>query len=138
MPTAGWSHLLEPFHDPQGVVCLNNSIIWGFLSFLLFLQVMMVIWFTFIVKIVLRMFQGKPAEDVRSNSEAEDSEEEAEDVDETERPQYLEREVDAEAINWTARASAAKVSSSGGSVHFRGHTDRKELLNRIGCDKQIE
>ncbi|TQV95681.1 hypothetical protein V2A60_000868 [Cordyceps javanica] len=138
-PTSGWSHLLEPFRDPQGLVCFNNNITYAFLSFLLFLQVMMIMWFMVIVKIIMRMLQGKPAEDVRSNSEAEDSEiEEVEDLDELERPQYLEKEVDAEAINWTARASAAKVSSSGGSVHFRGHTDRKELLNRIGCDKQIE
>ncbi|ATY64411.1 TRAM1 & fumonisin [Cordyceps militaris] len=138
IPTSGWSHLLEPFRDPQGVVCFNNNITYAFLSFLLFLQVMMIMWFTFIVRIVVRMFQGKPAEDVRSNSEAEDSEEQAEDTDEMGRPQYLEMEVDAEAINWTARASAAQVSSSGSSVHFRGHTDRKELLNRIGCGKQIE
>lgn len=98
----------------------------------------MIMWFMFIVKIIMRMFQGRPAEDVRSNSETEDLEGEAEEVDKLDRPKYLEKEVDAEAMNWTARASAAKVSSSGGSMHFRGHMDRKELLNRIGCDKQIE
>ncbi|KAM3469189.1 hypothetical protein MY5147_007233 [Beauveria neobassiana] len=84
VPTSGWSHLLEPFRDPKGVVCFNNNII---------------------------------------NSEAEELGEEREDVDEAERPQYLQQEVDAEAINWTARASAAKMSSSGGSLHFRGYAD---------------
>lgn len=138
VPTSGWSHLLEPFHDPKGTVCFNNNITYAFLSFLLFLQVMMIMWFVFIVKIVIRMFQGKPAEDVRSNSEAEDSGEEIEDEEDMQRPQYLEREVDAEDINWAARTSAAKVSNSGGSIQFRGHSDRKELLNRIGCEKQID
>ncbi|KAJ2979968.1 hypothetical protein NQ176_g2932 [Zarea fungicola] len=51
----GWSHLLEPFVDPQGIV-------------------MMVIWFTFIVKIIMRIVKGKAAEDLRSDDEDEDKE----------------------------------------------------------------
>ncbi|PQK15788.1 hypothetical protein BB8028_0006g01100 [Beauveria bassiana] len=65
VPTSGWSHLLEPFRDPKGVVCFNNNIMYAFLSFLLFLRVMMIIWFMFVVKIDMRMFRGKVAEDVR-------------------------------------------------------------------------
>ncbi|KAJ3484022.1 hypothetical protein NLG97_g7160 [Lecanicillium saksenae] len=137
VPTAGWSHLVDPFLDPKGTVCLNNNIMYAFLSFLLFLQVMMIMWFMFIVKIVVRMFQGMPAEDVRSNSEAEEDEVDVTDS-ESERPPYLEEDVDAASLNWSGRASATKANSSGGSLHFRGHSDRKELLNRIGCEKQIE
>ncbi|KAJ6788098.1 hypothetical protein PWT90_05051 [Aphanocladium album] len=137
VPTTGWSHLVEPFLQPEGTVCLNNNIMYAFLSFLLFLQVMMIIWLLFIVKIVVRIFQGKPADDVRSNSEAEEEEDEVTDA-ESGRPRYPEEEVDGESLNWSARATATKSKSPGGSLHFRGRSDRKELLNRIGCEKQIE
>lgn len=64
-----WSRLLEPFVDPQGIVCWSNNAMYGFLAFLLSLQVMMVIWFTFIVKIIMRIVQGQAAEDLRSDEE---------------------------------------------------------------------
>lgn len=147
IPTTGWSHLLEPFRNPSGVVCLNKNVMYAFLSFLLFLQVMMIMWFTVIVQIIMRMLRGKRAEDLRSNSEAEESEEEEEvEEDEPEQPRYLEKECVGEAIDWTARERRGGVtnlkgtgsSSSSSGVSFPGRRDRKELLNRIGCEKQIE
>ncbi|KHO00581.1 TRAM1-like protein & fumonisin [Metarhizium album ARSEF 1941] len=151
IPTAGWSHLLEPFRNPSGVVCLNKNVMYAFLLFLLFLQVMMIMWFTVIVQITMRVLQGKRAEDLRSNSEAEESDEEDEvGEDEPEQPRYLEKECVGEAIDWTARERRGGVTkgtgggggggggSSSSSVSFPGHRDRKELLNRIGCEKQIE
>ncbi|KAG8417039.1 Sphingosine N-acyltransferase lag1 [Metarhizium acridum] len=142
IPTTGRSHLLEPFRNPSGVVCLGHGIMYVFLSFLLALQAMMIMWFTVIVRIVVRMLQGKRAEDLRSNSEAEESDqvEEMED-DGPQQPRYLEKECVGEAIDWAARerrAAGARGTGNSSGVSFAGHRDRKELLNRIGCEKQIE
>jgi acyl-CoA-dependent ceramide synthase len=115
---------------------------YAFLSFLLFLQVMTIMWFTFIVQIIMRMLQGKRAEALRSNSEAEESDQE-EDVEgeEADQPRYLEKECVGEAIDWTARERRGGVTKGTGSssgVSFPSRRDRKELLNRIGCEKQME
>ncbi|TQV91756.1 TRAM1-like protein & fumonisin [Cordyceps javanica] len=63
------SRFLEPFVDPSGMVCFTKNIAYGFLAFLLSLQLMMVVWFTFIVKIILKILKGERAEDVRSDTE---------------------------------------------------------------------
>ncbi|QPG96715.1 hypothetical protein C2857_005076 [Epichloe festucae Fl1] len=155
IPKHGWLPLWEPFFNPTGTICFNNNIMYAFLSFLVFLQAMMVVWFVVIMRIMLRMLQGKRAEDVRSNSEAEDTDEEKiekqEDGYGPAQPDYLE-ECDAEGIDWKARerrtgvikttttssSSSSSSVSSVSSVSFPSHRDRKELLNRIGCEKQIE
>lgn len=105
----------------------------------------MVVWFMMIVQIMIRMLRGKRAEDVRSNSEAENTDEEEIKKQENDhgpaQPEYME-ECDAECIDWKARERRTGViktsSSSSSSVSFPSHLDRKELLNRIGCEKQIE
>lgn len=144
IPKHGWSHLWEPFFNPTGTICFNNNIMYAFLSFLVFLQAMMVVWFMMIVQILVRMLRGKRAEDVRSNSEAENTDEEEIEKQENDhgpaQPEYME-ECDAEGIDWKARerrTGVIKTNSSSSSVSFPSHLDRKELLNRIGCEKQIE
>ncbi|GAB0133143.1 hypothetical protein EsDP_00001558 [Epichloe bromicola] len=113
----------------------------------LFLPAMMVVWFTVIVQIMIRMLRGKRAEDVRSNSEAENTNEG--EIEKQEhgygpaQPEYQE-ECDAQGIDWKARERRTGViktsssSSSSSSVSFPSHRDRKELLNRIGCENKIE
>lgn len=134
-----WSHLLEPFRDPAGTVCWNDNIMFGFLSYLLILQVMMVIWSTFIVQVAVRVLQGNSAEDIRSDDEGGEGEEEEE--SEYEEVQPLEKEVGVEAIDlkgWERRHAVKRAASSSG-VSLPGPSDRrKELLNRIGCEKQID
>lgn len=98
----------------------------------------MILWFTFIVRIVMGVLQGKPAEDVRSDTE---EDEQLSDSEEDQVDGHLERECSAEAIDWSGwerrRGESAQISGSSG-FSFAGHRERKELLNRIGCEKQID
>ena len=74
----------------------------------------------------------------RSDDEgAEEEEEEDEDEFIYEEAQPLEQEVGVEELNlknWERRTGMKRPASSSG-VSLPGHSDRKELLGRIGCDK---
>ena len=132
----GQSHLFEPFRNPAGTVCFNDNIRFGFLAYLLVLQVLMLIWSCSIIRVVVRVLKGNGADDIRSDEEADMEEEESE----YEEIQPLEEEVGVEEIDfkgWKRRTGARKVASTGG-VSLSGHSDHKELLNRIGCEKQID
>jgi acyl-CoA-dependent ceramide synthase len=135
----GWGYLLEPFRDPVGTVCWNRKIWWGFLSCLLFLQVILIIWFGMVLRVAVRVLSGGSADDVRSDDEGGEEEEDEEEF-EYEEAQVLEEEVGVEAIDlkgWERRTGVKRPASSS-AVSLPGHSDRKELLNRIGCEKQIE
>ncbi|KAI9676122.1 MAG: sphingosine N-acyltransferase lag1 [Caeruleum heppii] len=138
-----FSHLWQPFRDPEGLVCWDNQIKWGFLTMLLALQVITLIWFGMIMRVAWRVVKGGTAEDSRSDDEGEDDEM----MDESEPSPYqvgvsvppLEEEVGVEAIHLRGRTSPSRrlrkgVGSASG-VTLPGHSDRKELLGRIGCDK---
>ncbi|KAI2626563.1 longevity assurance proteins LAG1/LAC1 [Hypoxylon sp. NC1633] len=132
---SGWFHLLEPFRNPAGTVCMDDGIRVGFLLFLLFLQVIMIMWSVFIVQVAVRVLKGDNAEDVRS-----DEEEEGEDGAEDDEPQAFEEEVGVESIDFEAwkRRTGTKATTTSTGLSLPGHSDRKELLNRIGCEKQID
>lgn len=133
----GMSHLLEPFRDPTGMVCWSDNIMLGFLAYLLILQCMMFIWSFSIVQVAMRVLQGKGADDIRSDAEEGDVEEGDLEYEEA---QSLEEEVGVEAIDfngWKRRNGTKRVATSSG-VRLSGHRDCKELLNRIGCEKQID
>ena len=143
-PDRFW-HLLEPFRDPEGIVCFNHQIKWGFLSALLFLQGIMLLWFWLILIVAVRVLRGGQADDVRSDDEGEGVEEFHDDmsdtIDEVEPPPY-EEEVGVEAINLKGRTSKTsknryRKGASASGVSLPGHSDRKELLGRIGCDKGV-
>lgn len=143
-PPNRYAHLLEPFRDPEGVVCWDNRVGWAFLSTLLFLQCILLLWFWMIVRVALKVVRGGQADDVRSDEEGEDEEEEEEVFEEE--PLPYEEEVGVESINLKGRVSNAsktrglsykKGSSSATGVSLPGHSDRKELLGRIGCDKGV-
>jgi len=101
-----------------------------------------------IVKVAIRVLKGGDADDVRSDDEGEDEEElldekiisTIEQIDEMELPPY-EEEVGVESINLKGRNfntnKYKKTTSSASGVSLPGHSDRKELLGRIGCDKGI-
>ncbi|KIW76218.1 hypothetical protein Z517_10964 [Fonsecaea pedrosoi CBS 271.37] len=74
-----WDHLIQPFKNPVGLVCWNNSIKWTFLSMLFALQVILLIWFGMIVRVAYKVITGRGAEDVRSDDEDEDEDEEVSD-----------------------------------------------------------
>ncbi|RYP35645.1 hypothetical protein DL768_010983 [Monosporascus sp. mg162] len=128
-----WSHLLDPFRDPSGTVCSNDNIMFGFLCYLLILQVIMVMWFVLIVRVAIRVLRGSGAEDVRSDDEMEVDAEHLV-------AQPIEEEVGVEDIDlkqWERRTRVKGITSST-AISLSGHGDRKELLNRIGCEKQID
>ncbi|KAF4124347.1 Acyl-CoA-dependent ceramide synthase, partial [Geosmithia morbida] len=134
-PSEGWSHLLEPFRDPAGTVCMTDGITHGFLVFLLGLEVVICVWSFFIIRVSVRVLKGAPAEDVRSDVEGE--EEEKVEYDEVE---AIAEDVGIESVDLRSRERSAgrKGSSSSRVSGVRTHSGRKELLNRIGCEKQID
>ena len=134
-----WFHLLDPFVDPAGTVCMNDGIRNGFLLFLLVLQVMMFVWLYSIVKVAMRVIRGHGAEDVRSDGEAEEEagDEEAWHCVEDRR---LEMEVGVEGFDlkaWEGHRNSGKgcVSSTGVTMPL---SEAKAVLNRVGCEKKIE
>ena len=131
---------MQPFLDPEGTVCFNNKIRLGFLGTLLALQVITIMWYVLIVRIAWRVVKGGNADDERS-----DDDEEAVPIGELEEHKQglaeplLEEEVGVESLSFKNRGSPAwklrKGQASTSGVTLPGHSDRKELLGRIGCDK---
>ncbi|KAK7756516.1 Sphingosine N-acyltransferase lag1 [Diatrype stigma] len=132
-----WGHLLEPIKEPAtGTVCFTESVLNVFLFCLLFLQAITIFWFFMIIQVAIRVLKGAGAEDIRSDDEGE----EEEDCYEYEEAQPYEEEVGVEAIdlkNWERRTGVKRTATSSG-VSLPGHSDRKELLGRIGCEKQVD
>ena len=136
---AGYGYLIAPFRDPEGLLCQTTGVTVTFLTMLLSLQIIFLVWFWMILNLAWRVVTGNTADDPRSDNE--DSEE---DDIETESQEKLlkppvEEEVGVEDLVLGGRlTNSTKVfqkgpsSSSGVSLPH----DRKELLGRIGCDKQ--
>ncbi|KAM4065560.1 TLC domain-containing protein [Hirsutella rhossiliensis] len=120
----GLYYLIEPFLSPTG-------------------RLITIIWFTMIVRVAIKVIRGDGAEDTRSDDEGEEEEDEEEEVDDEfvyEEAQPLEEEVGVEALDlkgWERRTGVKRQANSSG-VSLPGHSDRKELLGRIGCEKQVE
>ncbi|KAI0475977.1 putative longevity-assurance protein [Xylariaceae sp. FL0804] len=133
----GWGHLFEPFSNPEGKICFSQSVANAFLYTLLGLQVITIAWGFLIVRVAIRVLKGGSADDIRSDDEAEDDEDEEFEYEEA---PPLEEEVGVEALDlrgWERRTGVKRAASSTG-VSLPGHSDRKELLGRIGCEKQVE
>ena len=103
-----------------------------------------------IVRVAINVLKGGEADDVRSDDEGDADEEEEmteklmfameEQLEEFDEPQPFEEEVGVEAINLKGRTSNTRYRKSTGhasGVSLPGHSDRKELLGRIGCDKPL-
>ncbi|KAK4221658.1 longevity-assurance protein [Podospora fimiseda] len=140
-PKEGWSHLLEPFKDPAGTVCFTRGVWTSFLTFLVALELVICAWSFFIFRVTLRVLKGASAEDVRSDGEDEESDV----VEEWEEEEVVEEEeVGVDSIDlkaWERRNAAKKQTSSStrtSGVRVRSHSERKDILNRIGCEKQID
>ncbi len=155
-----YDHLIQPFFDPTGLVCLNTGIRQVFLGILLALQCILLIWLSMIVKVAYKVVSGEGADDTRSddeNSEAEEDEAEnsidmirlcAEPrpyVTLTDLP--IEKEVGFDEmrispsrlgptrpVSRSSRKADGHASATTG-INLRGSSNRKELLGRIGCDK---
>lgn len=159
-PPDSFSHLFQPFRDPEGLICWDNKIKWAFLSVLIALQVILLIWFGMILRVAYKVLRGGEAEDSRSDDELEEGnderesdpppeKEEEEDMMSNEHeevlaaaikgpPRTLEEEVGVEAINLSSsiKSSSRRFRKGGGTASgVTIPSDRKELLGRIGCDK---
>lgn len=148
-----WNHLTLPFRDPEGLVCWNNNTKWMFLGLLGALQVLVIIWFGMILNVAWKVIKGGEAEDTRSDDEDSDAEDEINGADSAlskeetlalEAP--IEEDADGETVRLSSaarqgRASPARLLRRGEGnaattgMSLTGHSDRKELLGRIGCDK---
>ncbi len=140
-PATGLLYLIDPFLDSEGLVCYDERVKWAFLSTLLMLQAIMILWFTMIIQVAVRVIRGDGADDSRSDDEGEDEDEEDEDRFVYEEAQPLEEEVGVESIDlkgWERRAGVRRQASGASGVSLPGHSDRKELLGRIGCEKQVD
>lgn len=164
-PPDNFQHLLIPFNDPEGVVCFNNKIKWAFLTPLLLLQGITIMWFFLICRVAIGVIRGgREADDPRSDDEDGDEEDEYEDEEEGTEQHHplifdkkpnpnislapLEEEVGVESIynlksrrrssSWAKRHHNYSKSPSSSGVHIPGNIARKELLDRIGCDKPID
>lgn len=131
-----WGHLFYPFQDIEGPICMNRTIKWIFLSFLMSLQTLSLIWFTMIVRVAVGVLRTGNAEDTRS-----DEEEEAETQTNsrtTNKDSSSGSPVTAESSNaeWRRSNGSATVRTRGrGRVRLGEQSDRKALLGRIGCEK---
>lgn len=149
IPTEGWSHVLEQFYDPRGYVCFGRNARRTYLSALLFLQLITIVWFGMIVRVAIKVLKGGAAEDTRSDDEGcdddeeevDDSEDEGEYVDDEGRPLEVEAGVeDIDLKAWERRTGVGRTKRTGAStgISLPGHSDRKEFLNRIGCENKID
>lgn len=135
---SGLRHFIEPFYKYDGIVCFHEPVRWAFIIPLVALQLLMCVWFTMAIRVAAKVVCGGSAEDVRSDAEDDDEKEDEEFYYEEAQP--LEEEVGVEEIDlksWERRSGVRRQGSSS-AVSIHGHSDRKELLGRIGCEKQVD
>lgn len=70
-------HYLQPFSSPGNVICFDRKVHWHFLSLLLALEFIALVWFGMILQVAWKVVKGHGADDSRSDSE-EDEEDEKE------------------------------------------------------------
>ncbi|KAK0099983.1 sphingosine N-acyltransferase lag1 [Cadophora gregata f. sp. sojae] len=159
------SHLLWPFQDLDGVICLNTEVKYIFLGMLFLLHTLSSIWFVMILKVIAGILSGKSAEDIRSDDESGEQQKEFS-IDDLNPctgagSELLSQELESflVATRFPGDTEAPEQFTNLGSESSRGRTmtsrmqrtpkpttarrrlmgaeHRKELLNRIGCEKQI-
>lgn len=122
-----WRHLLSPYLDLDGPICMNRTIKWIFLSFLLALQVLSLIWFGMVIRVAIGVIRSGNAEDTRSDDEEEDEVE-------TEEVAGVVAADSSSSEAWRRSNGSVRTRRGRGGV-LRDQSDRKALLGRIGCDK---
>ncbi|KAJ5745496.1 TRAM1-like protein [Penicillium odoratum] len=137
-----FAYLFAPFRGLENPICMNRTIKWIFLSFLLSLQGLSIVWFTMIVRVAYGVVVTGNAEDTRS-----DEEDEVE-LDGEALPNGSARLAAQDGANTTPVVSDSapgldrRRSNGTASLRARGRgrvpfdqSDRKALLGRIGCEK---
>lgn len=145
-----FSEVTQPYTNPGAEICYNYGIRYAFLGLLFALQGITIMWFMLILRVAYRVLKGKGADDSRSDSE--DSGEEAEEEKEVESrkqtvpvslttdaashfAQPVEEVVGVDDLTFTRKNTAAVRSRAPGtSSGLQTISDKKGILNRIGCD----
>ncbi|KAK3337785.1 TLC domain-containing protein, partial [Cercophora scortea] len=134
-------YILEPLWSSEGLICFNPTVTWVFLSMLLALQALTIMWFSLIVRVAIKVLRGDGAEDSRSDDEGDELEDDDEEEFVYEEAQPLEQDVGVDEIDlksWERRAGVKRPATAATGVSLPGHSDRKELLGRIGCEKHVD
>ncbi|KAI9042411.1 longevity assurance proteins LAG1/LAC1 [Aspergillus affinis] len=140
LPERGLSHMLDPFRNPSGTICFSPRVQWGFLVALGFLQFLNLVWLVMIVRVALRVLAGRGADDVRSEDEGEyDGEWEMTGNGRrggaSSRPEGLGV---ATGLKASQRITNTKRTAHSTGVGLPRRSDQKQLLGRLGCDRQID
>lgn len=141
-----FSHLLRPFQDLDGVICLNTEVKYIFLGMLLLLQTLSLIWFGMILKVITSIIMGGKAEDTRSDDEGEvDADGEEVGVEKKRRPVNVTdlnvcvgggSEL-SNGLTGLSTMTSPRPRVTTGRRRLMDAENRKELLARIGCEKPI-
>ena len=140
-----WTNIVQPYAYPGETVCYNNNMSHLFLALLLFLQGITILWFTMILRVAWRVVKGQGADEVRSDDEddgANTGEElDIEDIEPAKPLRPVEQVVGVEGLNIKRKSSPMSSRFSGVRKEQGSSTSigvKKEILNRIGCDKPME
>jgi len=129
---------LEPFFDQNGTICLDKGVKWVFLSMLLMLQVLSIVWFGMILKVAFTILKRGAANDTRSGDEDDDEDE----IEET-RPQEKMAPPTAPAkirgsVGESVPIRSGIFADGGGRLRIPRSRDRKEMIGRVGCNGSLE
>lgn len=134
-----WQYLFYPFQNIDGPICMNPTIKFIFLSYLMSLQVLSLIWFGMIVRVAVGVLRTGNAEDTRSDDE-ENMEAGVEShgqvpVSSKDVPNGIAVTVDSTSADWRRSNSTSTARTRGRGRLPLDQSDRKALLGRIGCEK---
>ncbi|KAJ5683247.1 hypothetical protein N7462_006412 [Penicillium macrosclerotiorum] len=137
-----FAYLFAPFRGLENPICMNRTIKWIFLSFLLSIQILSIVWFTMIVRVAYGVIAHGNAEDTRSDEEDEVEVNGQATTNGSVRLAAKDGVSAAPVVNETAPGLDRRTSNGAASMRARGRgrvpfdqSDRKALLGRIGCDK---
>ncbi len=142
-----FSHLVWPFQDSEGPICLNTEVKWIFLGMLGLLQMLSLVWFGMILNVIAGILMGGKPEDTRSDDEADETVAEAVGNDEADIKRRPTNVTDLNVCVGSSSEydvgqgfstlSAPKPKPTSARRRLMDVENRKELLARIGCEKQL-
>lgn len=139
-----FAYLFAPFRSLENPICMNRTIKWIFLSFLISLQMLSIVWFAMIVRVAYGVIRTGAADDSRSDEEDEVESNVEDATNGSVRLAAKESVSDTPIVNDAAPGLDRRRSNGANSMRARGRgrgrvpfdqSDRKALLGRIGCDK---
>ena len=130
---SNWRYI-EPFFDQSGTICLDRRTKWVFLSLLLMLQLLSLVWFGMVIRVAYGVLKGAAADDSRSDDEEEDEKNDS--------CRLTSKAIDSPPPK--SRISAAEPGQiqpeffqRGGRLRMPRSRDRKELIGRVGCNGSL-